>query len=38
MGARLGTGFGGRRRGTDDDLTEVHEINVTPFIDVMWCC
>ena len=38
MGARLGTqssGFGGRRRGADDDLTEVHEINVTPFIDVM---
>src|ERR1700712_1928646 len=38
MGARLGTrstGFGGRRRGADDDLAEVHEINVTPFIDVM---
>ncbi len=38
MGARLGSppgGFGGRRRGGDDDLTEVHEINVTPFIDVM---
>ncbi|MDO9561258.1 MAG: TonB system transport protein ExbD [Bradyrhizobium sp.] len=37
MGARLGSqssGFGGRRRG-DDDLAEVHEINVTPFIDVM---
>ena len=37
MGARLGDqsgGFGGRRRG-DDDLTAVHEINVTPFIDVM---
>ena len=29
------TGFGGRRRGGDDDLSEVHEINVTPFIDVM---
>jgi TonB system transport protein ExbD (group 1) len=38
MGARLGTrstGFGGRLRGADDDLAEVHEINVTPFIDVM---
>ena len=38
MGARFGTpssGFGGRRRGADDDLAEVHEINVTPFIDVM---
>jgi len=38
MGARLGTrsaGFGGRSRGGDDDLAEVHEINVTPFIDVM---
>src|ERR1700758_4053524 len=36
MGAKLGTGgaFGGRRRG-DDDLSEAHEINVTPFIDVM---
>ena len=38
MGARLGTrtggGFGGRSR-SDDDLGEVHEINVTPFIDVM---
>ncbi|QOZ31764.1 TonB system transport protein ExbD [Bradyrhizobium sp. CCBAU 53421] len=36
MGARLGSGgaFGGRRRG-DDDLAEAHEINVTPFIDVM---
>ncbi len=30
MGARLG----GRRAG-DDDLAETHEINVTPFIDVM---
>ncbi|OQW59226.1 MAG: biopolymer transporter [Proteobacteria bacterium SG_bin9] len=30
MGARLG----GRRAG-DDDLVETHEINVTPFIDVM---
>ena len=38
MGARFGApsgGFGGRRRGGDDDLAEVHEINVTPFIDVM---
>jgi biopolymer transport protein ExbD len=38
MGARLGTrsaGCGGRSRGGDDDLAEVHEINVTPFIDVM---
>ncbi|WP_205733531.1 biopolymer transporter ExbD, partial [Klebsiella pneumoniae] len=36
MGVKLGTGgaFGGRRRG-DDDLVEAHEINVTPFIDVM---
>jgi biopolymer transport protein ExbD len=32
---RLGTGFGGRRRPADDDLAEAHEINVTPFIDVM---
>jgi biopolymer transport protein ExbD len=31
MGARLGT----RRPGGDDDLAEAHEINVTPFIDVM---
>ena len=39
MGARLdkgfGAGFGGRRRPADDDLVEAHEINVTPFIDVM---
>src|SRR6188768_353267 len=37
MGARLGTraSFGGRSRGGDDDLAENHEINVTPFIDVM---
>src|SRR6186713_3296236 len=41
MGARLGTGpgtrasFGRRSRGGDDDLVESHEINVTPFIDVM---
>ena len=31
MGARLG----GKVGGSDDDLTETHEINVTPFIDVM---
>ena len=31
MGARLG----GRTRGGDDDLELQHEINVTPFIDVM---
>ncbi|MEH2480665.1 biopolymer transport protein ExbD [Nitrobacteraceae bacterium AZCC 2161] len=31
MGARLG----GRTRGGDDDLDVAHEINVTPFIDVM---
>jgi len=31
MGARLG----GKVAGADDDLTEAHEINVTPFIDVM---
>src|SRR5258708_4534453 len=31
MGARLGT----RARGSEDDLVEAHEINVTPFIDVM---
>ena len=31
MGARLGI----RARGGDDDLAEAHEINVTPFIDVM---
>ena len=34
MGARLGARPGGSR-GTNDDLTEAHEINVTPFIDVM---
>jgi TonB system transport protein ExbD (group 1) len=34
MGARLGNaGLG--KRGAADDLAEVHEINVTPFIDVM---
>jgi biopolymer transport protein ExbD/biopolymer transport protein TolR len=31
MGARLG----GRRQSMDDDLAIAHEINVTPFIDVM---
>ena len=31
MGARLGD----RVSGADDDLVEAHEINVTPFIDVM---
>ena len=31
MGARLGI----RARGNDDDLAEAHEINVTPFIDVI---
>ncbi len=31
MGARLG----GKVAGADDELTEAHEINVTPFIDVM---
>jgi biopolymer transport protein ExbD len=32
MGVRLG---GRARFGEDDDLVEAHEINVTPFIDVM---
>src|SRR6201989_3524224 len=38
MDAGLGTrsaAFGGRLRSADDDLAEVHEINVPPFIDVM---
>src|SRR3954467_3019703 len=35
MGARLGSVPGGRSRGGSDDLVESHEINVTPFIDVM---
>ncbi|WKA27653.1 TonB system transport protein ExbD [Bradyrhizobium roseum] len=35
MGARLGQAVGGRTRGGSDDLVESHEINVTPFIDVM---
>ena len=34
MGARLGQTVGGRRVASDD-LVEAHEINVTPFIDVM---
>src|SRR5438046_9760729 len=34
MGAKLGQAIGGRARGSDD-LVEAHEINVTPFIDVM---
>ena len=34
MGARLGNASLGKR-GAADDLAEVHEINVTPFIDVM---
>jgi TonB system transport protein ExbD (group 1) len=33
MGARLGARLGGRAG--DDDLVEAHEINVTPFIDVV---
>jgi biopolymer transport protein ExbD len=35
MAARLGVPTGGRMREGSDDLVEVHEINVTPFIDVM---
>src|SRR5712691_13416212 len=38
MGARLGGvrgGIAGRSRVADNDLVEAHEINVTPFIDVM---
>ena len=35
MAVKLGSGFGGRGRAANDDLAEVHEINVTPFIDVM---
>jgi biopolymer transport protein ExbD len=35
MGAKLGTGSLGRSRAAVDDLVEAHEINVTPFIDVM---
>ncbi|MEH2540290.1 MULTISPECIES: TonB system transport protein ExbD [unclassified Bradyrhizobium] len=35
MGAKLGHVVGGRARSGSDDLAENHEINVTPFIDVM---
>jgi len=35
MGAKLGQTVGGKVRGGGDDLVENHEINVTPFIDVM---
>ncbi len=36
LGARMGAKLGaGRRGGSDDDLVEAHDINVTPFIDVM---
>jgi biopolymer transport protein ExbD len=35
MGARLGATGLGKRGAAADDLAEVHEINVTPFIDVM---
>jgi biopolymer transport protein ExbD len=36
MGVRLGAGSAGSGRfRADDDLVEAHEINVTPFIDVM---
>ena len=35
MGARLGSAPGGRSRGGVYELVESHEINVTPFIDVM---
>ena len=36
MGVRLGAGSAGRGRfRAEDDLVEAHEINVTPFIDVM---
>ena len=35
MGAKLGQTVGGKARGGGDDLVENHEINVTPFIDVM---
>ncbi len=31
----MGTKLGGRTAPIDDDLVEAHEINVTPFIDVM---
>ena len=35
MSPRPGARLGGRARAADDDLVEAHEINVTPFIDVM---
>ncbi|WFU18033.1 TonB system transport protein ExbD [Bradyrhizobium sp. CB3481] len=35
MGVKLGQSISGRSRGGSDDLAETHEINVTPFIDVM---
>jgi biopolymer transport protein ExbD len=35
MGAKLGSSLGSRSRGGVDVLVEAHEINVTPFIDVM---
>ncbi|WP_454624785.1 TonB system transport protein ExbD [Bradyrhizobium cenepequi] len=36
MGVKLGAGSAGRGRfRAEDDLVEAHEINVTPFIDVM---
>jgi len=35
MGAKLGQAIGGRARSGGDELVEAHEINVTPFIDVM---
>src|SRR4051794_22479976 len=35
MAAKLGSTVGGRSRRGDDDFVETHEINVTPFIDVM---
>jgi TonB system transport protein ExbD (group 1) len=35
MGAKLGSSLGSRSRGGVEDLVEAHEINVTPFIDVM---
>ncbi|MDB5521745.1 MAG: Biopolymer transport protein ExbD/TolR [Tardiphaga sp.] len=35
MGAKLGATPGGNGRRADDDLAINHEINVTPFIDVM---
>jgi TonB system transport protein ExbD (group 1) len=34
IGARWGRRWGGGARGADPELEEVHDINVTPFIDV----